>query len=154
MISPKLLLILGLVLVVPAVLPSAGNLAGEDEYDVVVVSRVEWHNHLRYWEVDEPAAVEETPSRFWNYGAILSNMLFFGASDAKTYSVTLHDEAGRTVDTITQKTPEGGRLGTEDYLKVVFRRVAPGEYVLRAQILEEDGRALSESSRTISVGGG
>lgn len=129
---------------------------GVDDYDVTVSARVEWHPHLRYWELDEPTVESQSSSRLVNPSAWFTNTLVFASSDSKTVRFTLTQDGG---DATTQEDETGkadglSRLdGYEGLPRVVFRKVPAGEYTLRVQILDTDGSTLAESARTITVGG-
>lgn len=135
---------------VPAILPSAGALRGASEYDINVGVEATWHPHLREWEIGTPGISSQAPSKLINYEALLKNALFFARSDAKLVRFTLEAD-GTVVDTIEQRTPEGGRFGTSEFIHVVFRHVEPGSYLLRAVIIEDDGSTLAGSTALVNV---
>lgn len=132
-------------------LPSPGNMAGNHERDVQVTARVEWHGIREFWEVDQPRVTGSSTSRLVNIGGWFTNSFFLSGSDSKTVRFALETLDGDLVQERNDGTGKGKRTGSDAFPSVVFLRIEPGSYVLRAQILEEDGRVLSESATTIVV---
>lgn len=146
--NPRLVLIM-LAGVVAVVVASAVP-AGSERYDITVSVEAEWTPGLDRWSLGA-LLVEEEPSKLVSFHAIFSNLLGFFSSDSMPVIFTLETTSGTVIDTVEQETSGANPFDTSKTLRVVHRNVEPGDYVLRARIVDGSGGTLDEKTRSLRI---
>lgn len=118
-----------------------------DTVDITARTTAEWHPILSKWTLAKPdVSVKE--SKIVNFGSLFRNAASL-TSPSHPLVFTL-ERADAAPYTLHQTTGKGSWSGSTHTESVVFRKVPPGDYVIRAQILEGD-QVLAEESVAIRL---
>lgn len=154
---PAGLTFLALLVTVGTVVASAtpiGTLTGREQYDVTVTASVSYSFVTERWSIESVGVVDAGASKIVAFGAWFRNALWLGTDTPRPVVFTIERPSGGIVDTIEQSSGRGGLFDNEKTVRATFRTVEPGDYLLRAKILGDDGRTLVEKTTAFGLGMG
>lgn len=150
---PSAVMLAGLVIMLVLIgmaTPSPRSWTGDSVWDVTVKQDAEWHPLQDKWTLGAPA-VSAKESKWLNVWSILQNALFLVSGSYEIQFILEDATTHAPLQVRTDDTGDGGVFGTTKSVSVTFREVPPGMYVLRVQILDENGAVHAERTTQLHV---